>query len=194
MTSFEAAAVAAVGVLGPDGLRRLAASVEAGRPVDRLSPEAESIARRVLDAVAGSTEAAAAYLRGVAAGYEHRAARVQAELVWTGPSVFDVPVRALTTYSARPYVPLLAALRGAVDRGVIVWIVVDTLHGAGSAMQGEQPAKAFADPTRRRAVEQREPHDVWLRKQHRGRHPLCVAAASRAGPPNTLGRCVATVT
>jgi len=158
MTDFEAAVVAAAGKLGPDGLRRLAASVEAGRPVDGLPPEAGL----VLNTAIGSPEAAAAYVRGVAAGYEHRAARVQAELVWTGPYVFDVPVRAtaqvliglvdksrqeliLTTYSAKPYLPLLAALRNAVDRGVAVWIVVETLHGAGNAMQGEQPAKAFAN-------------------------------------------------
>src|SRR5262245_57815407 len=130
MRDFEAAVVAAARALGPDGLLRLADSVAAGRPVDGLPADAGL----VLDTVAGSPKVAAAFVRGVAAGYEHRAARVQAELVWTGPSVFDVPVRAtaqvltglvdearqeliLTTYSAKPYTPLLAALRDAVGRG-----------------------------------------------------------------------------
>jgi hypothetical protein len=51
----------------------------------------------VLDAVADGVlcrPEAAAYLHGVAAGYDHREARIRTELVWTGPTAFDVPVRA----------------------------------------------------------------------------------------------------
>lgn len=170
--SFEAVAAAVAGDLGPERLRRLAVGVLSGASRDALSVEAgltvgpaSVAAQRLLDALEDeglAAPVAAAYLRGVAAGYEHQAARVQADLVWTGPAVFDVPVRAtaqvladlvgearreliLTTYSARPYPPLLTALRAAVARGVGVWIVVETLLGAGSALQGEQPANAFAD-------------------------------------------------
>jgi phosphatidylserine/phosphatidylglycerophosphate/cardiolipin synthase-like enzyme len=162
---FEAAAVAAVDEVGPDRVRRLAAGIEAGRPGHALAAVAGGgpAAGRLLDpVVAGAVPpaVAAAHLRGLADGYEHRAATVRAELVWTGPTALDVPVRAtaqvltdlvgdagheliLVTYSARPHPPLLAALAGATARGVPVWIVVETL-GAGSALQGEQPAKAFA--------------------------------------------------
>jgi phosphatidylserine/phosphatidylglycerophosphate/cardiolipin synthase-like enzyme len=167
MTTFETAVAAAAEQLGPDGLRRLATSLAARRSVEAClaeagGPAAVDAARRVLGALSGPPEADAAYLRGVAAGYEHRAARLHAELVWTGPTAHDVPVRAtaqvltsvieqarreliLTTYSAKPYPPLTAALRAAVAANVAVWVVVETLHGAGSAIQGDQPAKAFAD-------------------------------------------------
>jgi phosphatidylserine/phosphatidylglycerophosphate/cardiolipin synthase-like enzyme len=166
---FEAAAAAGAGELGPDRLRRLAAAVEAGQPPYALAAAAGDgeAARRLLAAVAAAVAAgvpapvAGGHLRGLAAGYEHRAAAVRAELVWTGPTVFDVPVRStapaltelvegarqeliLTTYSARPHPPLLSALAAASGRGVPVWIVVETLAGAGSALQGEQPARAFA--------------------------------------------------
>jgi phosphatidylserine/phosphatidylglycerophosphate/cardiolipin synthase-like enzyme len=163
---FEAAAAAAVDEVGPDRLRRLAAGIEAGQPGRALAAVAGGgpAAGRLLDPVAAGAvppAVAAAYLRGLAGGYEHRAATVRAELVWTGPTALDVPVRAtaqvltdlvgdagheliLVTYSARPHPPLLAALAGATARGVPVWIVVETLAGAGSALQGEQPAKAFA--------------------------------------------------
>jgi phosphatidylserine/phosphatidylglycerophosphate/cardiolipin synthase-like enzyme len=141
--------------LGPDGLRRLADSLATGDPAAPGSGP-------ILDVVAGlSPIEASSYLRGVAAGWDARAARVQAELVWTGPVVHDVPVRAtgqvltglvgearreliLTTYSAKPYAPLLEALASAVARGVAIWVVIETLHGAGSAIQGDQPARAFA--------------------------------------------------
>jgi phosphatidylserine/phosphatidylglycerophosphate/cardiolipin synthase-like enzyme len=174
--ALESAAADLVGAAGPDALRRLAEDLEAGRPayaggagVGPLPPAAADVAaadaaRRLLDAVAGASVApgvAAAYLRGVAAGYDHRAAAVRTELVWSGPVAFDVPVRAtaqvltgmvrearrelvLTTYSARPYPPLLAALADAAARGVSVWVVVETLLGAGSALQGNPPAQAFA--------------------------------------------------
>lgn len=150
MTTIPAAALES---LGPDGLRRLADAVAAG---------GEPAAGPALDAVAGLPPGeAAAYLRGVAAGWDARAARVQADLVWTGPAVHDVPVRAtgqvltglvgearreliLTTYSAKPYAPLLDALTVAVARDVTVWVVIETLHGAGTAIHGDEPARAFA--------------------------------------------------
>src|SRR5262245_48220211 len=100
MTDFESAVVAAAGVLGPDGLRRLATAVghfQTGTVPDGLRSAAVPAAEGVLGAIVrGSipSDVAVAYMRGVAAGYEHRTARVQAELVWTGPAVFDVPVRA----------------------------------------------------------------------------------------------------
>jgi len=50
----------------------------------------------------------------------------------------------LTTYSAKPYEPLMDALVAAVARGVKVSVLVETLQGAGSALQGAEPAAAFA--------------------------------------------------
>ena len=160
--AFHSAAAEAAATLGTEELRRLARAVARGQSVVHGAPEA---ARRLLAAPLAEgvpAQIAAAYLRGVADGYDHRAARVHAELVWTGPAAFDVPVRAtaavltglveeaqheliLTTYSARPHPRLHAALRAATGRGVHIWIVVETLQGAGSALQGDQPAKAFAD-------------------------------------------------
>jgi len=84
----------------------------------------------------------------------------EVELVWSGPGSLSVPVRAtaavikqlvreaerellLTTYSARPYQPLIDALREAVTRGVEVSVVVETLQGAGSALAGAEPYQAF---------------------------------------------------
>jgi phosphatidylserine/phosphatidylglycerophosphate/cardiolipin synthase-like enzyme len=48
------------------------------------------------------------------------------------------------TYSARPYPPLTSALQVAVNRGVTVSVVVETLQGAGSALGGDEPYQAFA--------------------------------------------------
>jgi phosphatidylserine/phosphatidylglycerophosphate/cardiolipin synthase-like enzyme len=166
MPAFEAAAVAAAGEIGPDGLRRLADGMASGQPRYALAAASGGgeATRRLLDAAEATAlpaAVAAAHLCGLAAGYEHRAAIVRAELVWTGPTAFDVPVRStsqvltelvdgaryeliLATYSARPHPPLLEALAAAASRGVSVWIVVETLSGAGSALQGDQPAKAFA--------------------------------------------------
>ncbi|QSB16691.1 DISARM system phospholipase D-like protein DrmC [Natronosporangium hydrolyticum] len=163
--AFETASAALAAELGPDRLRRLAEAIEAGEPRYALSAiglDHPAVAQLLAVLDAGPPELAASYLRGLAAGYAHRAAAVSAELVWTGPTTFDVPVRStaqvladlvdqaaseliLVTYAARPHPPLLAALAAATDRGVSVWIVVETLGGAGSALQGEQPAKAFAD-------------------------------------------------
>jgi phosphatidylserine/phosphatidylglycerophosphate/cardiolipin synthase-like enzyme len=167
--SFESAVLTAVADAGAERLRQLAAGITAGLPPPALRagggpPVAADAVDRIVAAMTDESvppQSAIAYLLGVAAGYEHRAARVQTELAWTGPVAFDVPVRAtaqvladlvneaeteliLTTYSARPYPPLRTALQAAVDRGANVWIVVETLHGAGSALQGDQPAVAFA--------------------------------------------------
>jgi phosphatidylserine/phosphatidylglycerophosphate/cardiolipin synthase-like enzyme len=162
--AFEAAAVALAAESGPERLRRLADAIEAGQPWHALAAaglDGPAAARLLAAAGAVPPELAATYLRGLVAGYEHRAAAVRAELVWTGPTAFDVPVRStaqvltdlvsganseliLASYAARPHRPLLAALAAATARGVSVWIVVETLAGAGSALQGEQPAKAFA--------------------------------------------------
>jgi phosphatidylserine/phosphatidylglycerophosphate/cardiolipin synthase-like enzyme len=163
--AFEAAAVALAAEVGPDRLRRLADAIEAGNRSSALAVaglEGPVTARVLAAAEPMTAQVAAAHLRGLAAGYAHRAAAVRAELVWTGPTAFDVPVRStaqvltdlvngasseliLATYAARPHPPLLAALGAATARGVPVWIVVETLAGAGSALQGEQPAKAFVE-------------------------------------------------
>lgn len=104
--------------------------------------------------------AVAGYLRGAAAALAHRANAVQVEAVWSGPGSHAVPVRAtarvlielieqathevlLMTYSARPYEPVRAALAAALGRGVGVMAVVETLQGAGGALQGQEPATAF---------------------------------------------------
>jgi phosphatidylserine/phosphatidylglycerophosphate/cardiolipin synthase-like enzyme len=104
---------------------------------------------------------AAAYLRGVADGYRHRATTLRVESVWSGPATHRVPVRAtaqvlievvagarhellLMTYSARPHRPLLTALTAAAGRRVAVTVVVETLQGAGGALAGSEPASAFA--------------------------------------------------
>ncbi len=160
--------LAAAEILGERSLRRLATGISQQMPEQELLAEFDPAqvlaAADVLYAYQPTMvppAVAAAYLQGIAAGYARRAEGMRAELVWTGPKSFDVPIRTtevvlldligqarreliLTTYSARPYLPLLDALRSAVGRGVTVWIVVETLHGAGSAMQGDQPAKAFA--------------------------------------------------
>jgi phosphatidylserine/phosphatidylglycerophosphate/cardiolipin synthase-like enzyme len=159
---LELLAETAVAAVGPDAVRRTAFAVDRGDldHVDgeaALAPLVNAVRRGV---VAGPIMAA--YLRGLSAGYAHRAARIQAEVVWTGPSAFDVPVRstepvlleviagatrelAVATYSAKPLPALRSALAEAVRRGVDVWVVVETLAGAGSAIQGDEPAKAFAE-------------------------------------------------
>lgn len=103
----------------------------------------------------------AAYLLGIADGYEHQAAQVSVETVWSGPSTDAVPVRAgaqvlddlvahartellLMTYSARPRASLTAALQAAAVRGVRIDVVVETLAGAAGAIGGSEPAVAFS--------------------------------------------------
>jgi phosphatidylserine/phosphatidylglycerophosphate/cardiolipin synthase-like enzyme len=167
--AFEAAAEVAVVRLGAGPLRALADRIAAGWP-DHAALQAVAVpgfaeaARAVLAAQAADAvpdEQAAAYLRGLAAGHAQQMAAVKVESVWSGPTSHHVPVRAtaqvlmdvvgeashellLMTYSAKPYQPLLERLAAAVARGVAVTVVVETLHGAGSALNGAEPATAFA--------------------------------------------------
>jgi hypothetical protein len=85
----------AVTALGPCGLRRLADSIAAGKPPHDLTESAFETAHRVLDAVADgalSRPEAAAYLHGVAAGYDHR----------PGPSTAEQTARRCTPKSPPP--------------------------------------------------------------------------------------------
>jgi phosphatidylserine/phosphatidylglycerophosphate/cardiolipin synthase-like enzyme len=167
---FEEAAAEALRRLGPGPLRLLADRLEAAWP-DHATLQAvpvpgfAPVARAVLDAQVAakiSDQQAAAYLRGLAAGYAEHAGTVRIESVWSGPGTHRVPVRAtaqvlvdlveeashellLMTYSAKPYPPLREALTAAVGRGVTVDVVVETLAGAGGALGGAEPAAAFAD-------------------------------------------------
>ncbi|MFG3604351.1 DISARM system phospholipase D-like protein DrmC [Micromonospora chersina] len=168
--AFEAAAEAAVNQLGPGHLRVLADRLGEDWPEQALRhavpvPGFAEAAGAVLVAQQASGvpgAEAAAYLRGLAAGHAQRSAAVRIESVWSGPSTHPVPVRAtaqvlidlireartellLMTYSATKYPPLLAALAAAVDRGVAVTVVVETLDGARGALNGAEPAAAFAD-------------------------------------------------
>ncbi|GAA2522594.1 DISARM system phospholipase D-like protein DrmC [Pilimelia columellifera] len=156
--------------LGPDAVADLAEAIHAassrvGAPQLLTDPAGRAAAAAIEQAVTAgdlNADTAAAYAAGFAAGYRERTSHTRTEVVWTGPSTFDVPVRAtaqvlvgvvnqarteliVTTYSARPYPALRDALTAAVARGVDVWVVVETLSGAGSAIQGDQPAQAFAD-------------------------------------------------
>lgn len=168
--AFEAVAEDAVTRLGPVAVRALADRIRAGWP-DHATMQAvpvpgfAGLARELLQAqqAAGWSDLeAAAYLSGLAAGHIQRAASVQVESVWSGPSTYRVPVRAtaqvlvdlvaeaqseliLMTYSATRYQPLVAALTAATGRGVTIDVVVETLAGAGTALSGSEPATAFVD-------------------------------------------------
>jgi phosphatidylserine/phosphatidylglycerophosphate/cardiolipin synthase-like enzyme len=145
---------------GPEALRTVVGHAMQGRPRDvilRATPDATAL----LDALDGLDRTAGlAYLLGRADGYAQRAAEATVETVWSGPDSHRVPVRAtaavladivhearrellLMTYSARHYQPLTDALREAVARGVAVSVVVETLQGAGTALAGDEPYKAF---------------------------------------------------
>jgi len=145
---------------GPHALRCVVDQVAGGWPreaVLRSTPGADA----VLDVLDGADQSAAlAFLRGLASGYAQRVSEVSVESVWSGPASHRVPVRAtaavltdlinkarhellLMTYSAKPHQPLTDALTAAVDRGVAVSVVVETLQGAGSALSGEEPYVAF---------------------------------------------------
>lgn len=166
---FEQAVAGVIERLGPARLRALAERIGQGWPEEAIctavavSGFAEA-ARAVLAAQARDrvpAAEAAAYLRGIAAGIDRSAHTVRVETVWSGPSTHQVPVRAtaqvltdlvaesrrellLMTYSARPHQPLLDALAQAVERGVAVTVVVETLQGADGALTGPEPAAAFA--------------------------------------------------
>jgi phosphatidylserine/phosphatidylglycerophosphate/cardiolipin synthase-like enzyme len=146
--------------IGPATLHSVVDRARAAWPREailRATPGTEA----VLDALTGVDRSAGlAYLTGLAAGYSQRAAEVSVDTVWSGPGSHHVPVRAtavvladivrearrellLMTYSAKPHQPLSEALGAAVSRGVAVSIVVETLQGAGSALSGDEPYRAF---------------------------------------------------
>jgi phosphatidylserine/phosphatidylglycerophosphate/cardiolipin synthase-like enzyme len=168
----KATAAATAGALRDIGARSVEAMADAlasGCPRESV-PTASTIAgfaeaaRQVLDAqrVDGVSDGElVSYLRGVADGYRLRERALSVEPVWTGPGSHRVPMRAtapvlvdlvkaarshllLMTYSAGPYQPLLVALSSATERGVEVDIAVETLQGAGSALNGSEPAAAFS--------------------------------------------------
>jgi len=168
VTDFAQAAGDAVESIGPGRLRVLASGIEAGSSEAALCagaavPGYADAVRAIRSAQTGSglpDAAAAIYLRGVADGYARSAAWESVESVWSGPSSHAVPVRStaqvlveligdaieqlvLMTYSARPYPPVVDALIAARGRGVRVWVVVETLQGAGGALGGTEPAAAF---------------------------------------------------
>jgi len=150
--------------LGPDALRAVVEHAAAAWPREailRAIPGAEPL----LDALSGLDRSAAlAYLAGLAAGYAQRAGEVSVETVWSGPASHHVPVRAtavvladivgqaqhellLMTYSAKPHQILTESLCAAIARGVAVSVVVETLQGAGSALSGDEPYRAFTGIT-----------------------------------------------
>jgi phosphatidylserine/phosphatidylglycerophosphate/cardiolipin synthase-like enzyme len=168
VNEFARAAAEAVDALGAARLHALADGVERGEPdvalCDALPVAGYADAVRAVRAGqrrAGiSDPLAAAYLRGVADGWERSAAAQRVESVWSGPGSHAVPVRStarvlveligeaagellLTTYSARPHRPVLDALAAARARGVRLAVVVETLQGAGGALSGAEPAAAF---------------------------------------------------
>jgi phosphatidylserine/phosphatidylglycerophosphate/cardiolipin synthase-like enzyme len=148
--------------LGPGALESVVRRVMEGSPREAVLKTTPAAAR-LLDALdAADRTAGTAYLAGMAAGYAQRAAEVSVETVWSGPESPHVPVRAtaavladvvrgaereliLMTYSAREYQPLSQALRAAVAKGVTVSVVVETLQGAGSALSGDEPYRAFVN-------------------------------------------------
>ncbi|GLZ04309.1 hypothetical protein Acsp03_17750 [Actinomadura sp. NBRC 104412] len=163
---FETAAAAHAARLGPARLRTLADRFARGVYVSYgdLEQEFPAEVEAIREAAFAEDDlpgvAVAAYLRGAAAALAHQESAVHVESVWSGPTSHAVPVRStaqvltgvveragrellLMTYSARPYPPLRAALGAAVERGVRVRVVVETLQGAGSAISGEEPAAAF---------------------------------------------------
>lgn len=167
--AFEAAAEAAAHRLGPAHLRTLADRLGAGSPeqivlyavpVAGFSDVAAALlAAQKVDVVPDIE--AAAYLRGLADGHQQQSAAVRIESVWSGPSTHPVPVRStaqvltdligesesellLMTYSAKKYQPVLTALGAALGRGVAITIVVETILGAAGALNGPEPAAAFA--------------------------------------------------
>lgn len=165
---FTTAACTALPALGADLLGQVGDGLLGGHSdaliLDRvpLSGQSETVGTllSLLAAEHVSREAAGTYLCGLADGYR-TAGAVSTDLVATGPSHSRVPLRdtrqallelingaraelVLTTYSAKPVHEVLDALCSARSRGVRVNVVVETLAGAGSALQGADPVMAFA--------------------------------------------------
>jgi phosphatidylserine/phosphatidylglycerophosphate/cardiolipin synthase-like enzyme len=165
VTVFERAAESALGVLGASGLCTVADRLAAGWSAASVQAEARVADAEAVKDLLGAgadlpTAEVVAYLRGLARGYARHAALSSAEPVWSGPSTHAVPVRSmaqalldviaaarselvLMTYSAKTHAEVRTALAAAVERGVSVVVVVETLAGAGSALNGAEPAAAF---------------------------------------------------
>lgn len=166
---FEAAAEAAVAVLGLSRSKDLAGLLAQRRRRERVLAElatpavGEAVVELydALEAEEVSFTEAAAYVRGYVAATLRARDEVQVRTVWSGPATPAVPVRATAqvlidviaeaqdellamTYAARPYPALTRALTEAVGRGVTTHMVVETLAGAGGLLSGREPADAFA--------------------------------------------------
>jgi phosphatidylserine/phosphatidylglycerophosphate/cardiolipin synthase-like enzyme len=166
MTRLDDVAARALAALGPATVSAIAEHLATGWPdaaiLQAVPPAEQPDASALLAAARAAGASGTAYLRGAASGYRQRADELTVEVVWSGPASPWVPVRAtaavlidlvneaghellLMTYSARPYQPLIDALRAAAGRHVTITAVVETLHGAGSALSGDEPAAAFTD-------------------------------------------------
>jgi phosphatidylserine/phosphatidylglycerophosphate/cardiolipin synthase-like enzyme len=165
VSDFEAAVGGALRRVPEDELVALAAVLAAGAPVSAAwagaAPDRVAAIVASIPSYPDGPRAAAAYLRGAAAGYARRRREQRVQVVWGGPVVHGVPTRGmgqvlaeligraeasllLMTYSAKAYPLVLTALSQALARDVRVSIVVETLEGAGSAISGPEPAAAFA--------------------------------------------------
>lgn len=155
--------------IGPAALHRFATALAQGRARDAVLasitlPDAASAARTLAEMAEpdpASRRAVSLYLAGLAEGASHvRSQSRPPELVWSGPgTVRGAPLTTgtelanliagaqhellLTTYSASPHPPLIAALTAAAGRAVRITIVVDTHAGARGALSGREPAAAF---------------------------------------------------
>ena len=165
MSAFEEAAERALPILEPTGIRTLADRLAGGLSIPALIADTRAERQAAVTSLLGTlpngaTAENVAYLRGLARGYDRHAALANVEPVWSGPSSHAVPVRSmaqvlldvvcgarknllLMTYSAKPHTVLRAAVVAAIERGVAVTVVVETLSGAGSALSGPEPATAF---------------------------------------------------
>jgi hypothetical protein len=163
MKAFADAVSAVMARSSPSALRLLANAIEAGLSPETLVPDIDvHEVFKTLEREGLTAAVAAGYVRGVADGHAQSEAAEVVEVVWSGPSSANVPVRATgqvladlisvaqrelipVTYSARRYTPADTALRNAVNRGVDVIMIIETLVGAGGLLKGEEPAKAFKD-------------------------------------------------
>lgn len=155
--------------IGPGALRRFAMALMHGSARDTLLAaitlsDAIPPARGLVELAAhdgADRRTVALYLLGLADGAAHARERAHPlELVWGGPGTGDGTALTtgvvlaeliagarqellLTTYSAAPHPPLVAALIAAAGRGVHISIIVETHAGARGALSGREPAAAF---------------------------------------------------
>jgi phosphatidylserine/phosphatidylglycerophosphate/cardiolipin synthase-like enzyme len=166
---FEAAAASAAAALGATRSRELAGLLDRRRGLEHAlhlfgAPDVAAAVTGLYARLAATGQdyaVAAAYLRGYAAAWSKAESEVDVYTVWTGPTTDRVPARSTAasltalvrrarteliamTYSARSYQPLTTALADAIQRGVHVDVVVETLQGAGTLLSGPEPARAFA--------------------------------------------------